>query len=148
MSLASNKKAHFEYELLETLECGIELLGHEVKSVRKGSATLDGARALIRGGELYVVGLHIPPYQPKNTDESYDPARTRRLLARTTQIAKMESSLHTKGLTLIPVSLYNKGTKIKVELAIARGKKKADKRESIKKRETDREIRRVSKERR
>lgn len=139
---ATNRKAHFDYDLLEKYETGIELIGTEVKSIRLGQATLEGARALIRGGEAYVVGMSIPPYQAGNTADDYDPLRTRRLLLSKREILSLEKQLATKGLTLIPISLYNKSSKIKVEIALARGKKKFDKRETIKKRDLDRDIRR------
>lgn len=142
---ATHRKARFDYEILETHEMGIELIGNEVKAIRKGMARLEGARALVRGNELFVVGLYIEPYQPKNAPESYVPDQTRKLLASKKEIIELEAQLKNKGLTLIPLSLYNKGRKIKIEIALVRGKKKFDKRETIKKRDTDREIRREHK---
>ncbi len=142
MSLIENKKAHFNYEVLETLEAGIELLGHEVKSLRNKQGSLEGARVIVRGGEAFLIGTTIPPYQPKNVDERYQPDRNRKLLLKKEEIARVASAEMKKGLTVVPLSMYNKNRKIKVSIGIVRGKKKHDKRESIKRRETDREIRR------
>jgi SsrA-binding protein len=142
MSLIENKKARFNYEILETLEVGIELLGHEVKSIREKLGSLEGARVIVRGGEAFMVGATIPPYQPKNTDASYVPDRNRKLLLAKKEIIQIADTESKKGLTIVPLSVYNKGKKIKVSIGIVRGKKKHDKRETIKKRETDRDIRR------
>ena len=141
-----NRKAHFNYEIVETFEAGIELLGFEVKSIRAGLGNLAGAHAIVRGGEVFIVGMHITPYQVANTPKDYDPERTRKLLLNKKEIAKLADADKAKGLTLIPMALYSKGRRIKVEIAIAKGKKLHDKRESIKKRDTDREIRRSLKE--
>lgn len=143
--LADNRKAFFDYEILETIPAGIELLGLEVKSLRKHSASLDGAHVGIRGGEAYLLQASIPPYQPANTPKDYDPLRSRKLLLTKKEIlilANMESG---KGLTIVPIRIYNKGKKVKVDIAVVRGKKKFDKRESIKKRESDRDIHRTLK---
>ncbi len=144
-TFTENRKARFNYEILETYEAGIELFGYEVKSIKAGRATLDGIHAIVRGGEVYIVGMDIPPYQPKNTPPFYDSKRTRRLLLNKKEIQELEKSGETKGLTLVPLSLYSKGARVKLSLAVARGKKKFDKRETIKKRDTDREIRREMK---
>ena len=143
MSMATyidNRKAHFNYEVEETFEAGIELAGFEVKSIKNGHGTINSAFVIVRGGEAYIMGMHIPPYQPNNTDPGYDPDRTRRLLLSKKEIKKLADKDSTKGLTLIPLSLYSKGRYIKVSIAVARGKRVYDKRETIKKRETDREI--------
>ncbi len=142
MALIQNKKAFFDYEILERYEAGIELLGHEVKSLRKGMGSLLGAHVLIRGGEAFVVNMQIPPYQTANTPKEYDELRPRKLLLAKKEIAEIQKTSEQKGLTIVPVSVYNKGRKLKMEVAVARGKKKHDKRESIKKRDTEREIRR------
>ena len=142
MTLAQNKKAFFNYEILEKLEAGIELQGFEVKSVKNGGAILDGSHVSVRGKEAFVLGLQISPYQPKNTPQDYDPIRARKLLLTKKEIDKLEKIESQKGLTIVPLSVYNKGRKLKIELGIARGKKKFDKRQSIKKRDTDREIKR------
>jgi SsrA-binding protein len=135
-----NKKAHFDYEILETYEAGIELFGFEVKSIRAGNAHLEGARVLIRGGEAFLVGASIPPYQQPNTPPSYEPDRTRKLLLHKKEIAYLAGKEHEKGLTMVPIKLYNKTRTIKLQFGVARGKKKADKRETIKKREVKRSI--------
>ena len=136
---------HFEYEILETLEAGIELLGLEVKSLRAHAANLEGAYVTIRGGEAYVVQMSIPPYQPANTPEDYEPLRLRRLMLTKKEIKKLADIESGKGLTIVPLRMYNKGRKFKVALAVVRGKKTFDKRQAIKKRETDRDIRRTLK---
>ncbi len=142
MSLIQNKKAYFNYEILEKIEAGIELLGFEVKSLKKGHGSLEGSHIVVRGNETFVVNMQIPPYQPANTPESYDPLRNRRLLLTKKEIEKLNEEENQKGLTIVPLSVYNKGRKLKIEIAIVRGKKKYDKRESIKKRDVEREIRR------
>lgn len=145
MTYAENKKAYFDYEILEKFEAGIVLSGAEVKSVRDGKVSIIGSQVIVRGGEAYIVGSTIQPYQPKNSPKDYDSAKTRKLLLSKTEIKKLEGKAGERGLTIVPISLYNKGTKIKLEIAVARGKKKYDKRETIKKRETEREIRRTFK---
>jgi len=134
-----NRKAHFNYKIEETLEAGIELFGFEVKSVKKGSANINSAFCIIRGGEAFIIGMHISPYQPKNNMVAYDPERTRRLLLSKKEIEYLADRDSVKGLTLVPISLYSKGRQIKVSIAVARGKKEFDKRETIKKRDLDRE---------
>jgi SsrA-binding protein len=141
-SYAENRKARFDYEILEKYECGIELLGTEVKSVRGGRMSLEGAFVIVRGGEAFLINSNIPPYQAKNAPADYDPLKNRKLLLTKKEILELEASGKNKSLTIVPISVYNKGRKIKVEIALAKGKKKFDKRESIKKRETDIEIRR------
>lgn len=142
--LVENKKARFDFEILEKYEAGISLSGAEVKSLREKRGNLEGARVLVRGGEAYVVNMDIPPYQPKN-QEGYDGSKARRLLLGRNEIAEISAKGDEKGLTIVPISVYDKGRFIKVEIAVARRKKNADKRESIKKRETEREIRRTLK---
>jgi SsrA-binding protein len=141
---AENRKARFDYEILEKYETGIELLGTEVKSVRSGRMSLEGAFVIVRGGEAYLINSNIPPYQAKNAPKDYDPLRNRRLLLTKKEISELAKSEKT-NLTIVPISVYNKGRKIKLEIALVKGKKKRDKRESIKKRDTDREIRRTLK---
>jgi SsrA-binding protein len=142
MPLIQNKKAYFDYEILEKIEAGIELLGFEVKSLKAGQGSLLGSYIAIRGAEAFILNMQIPPYQIANTPKEYDPLRTRRLLLTKEEIEKLTKTEVQKSLTIVPISVYNKGRKLKVEIAIVRGKKKFDKRESIKKRDTDREIRR------
>lgn len=143
--LIKNKKTSFNYEILEKLSAGIELFGFEVKALRNKQGSLDGAHITIRGGEAYLIGAYIPPYQPKNTPESYDPYRNRRLLLNKQEIANLANTEAKKGLTIVPLSVYNEGRNLKLDIASVRGKKKFDKRETIKKRDTDREIRRTLK---
>jgi SsrA-binding protein len=145
MSLVRHRKAKGDYEILDTFEAGVELLGYEVKSLKEGHATLEGAYASLTDGEAFLRGLHISPYQTNNTPPSHDPDRSRKLLLKKSEIRELSQKLSQKGLTLIPLSLYNKGRKIKVELALVRGKKKYDKRETIKKRDTERDLERTLK---
>jgi SsrA-binding protein len=142
MPLIQNKKAYFNYEILEKYEAGIELLGLEVKSLKKSQGSLEGSHVTVRGGEVFVTNMQIPPYQPANTPGDYDPLRNRRLLLTKKEIGALAGAENQKGLTIVPLSVYNKGRKLKLEIAIVRGKKKYDKRETIKKRDTEREIRR------
>ena len=142
MSLIRNKKAHLNYEFLETIEAGLELHGFEVKSLRAGSGNLEGARVVARGGEAYLTGATIPPYQAGNTPENYDSMRSRRLLLSHNEIARVASAEGAQGLTIIPISVYNKGRNLKLEIAIARGKKKFDKRQDLKKRDEKRRFKR------
>jgi SsrA-binding protein len=142
MALITHKRARFDYDILDTFEAGISLLGTEVKSLRGGQGKLDGAYVVIRGGEALLVGASIPAFQKKNVSPSYDPERPRTLLLTHKQIMELEQKSEKQGLTIVPISLYNKGRLLKLEIAIARGKKKTDKRQSIMKRETDRNIRR------
>ena len=146
MPYAENKKARFNYEILERYEAGIELLGTEVKSVRGGKMSLEGAFVIVRGGEVYLLGANIPAFQEKNSPKDYDPMRNRKLLLTKKEISGLSDKETNKGLTIVPLSVYNKNRKIKVEVAVAKGKKKFDKRETLKKRDTEREIRRVAKE--
>ncbi len=141
-NIIQNRKAHFNYELKDKYEAGLELFGHEVKSLRAGQGNLLGAHVIIRGGEAYIVGMDIPPYQPKNLRDEYDSMRTRRLLLKKSEIMELAKAGDTKGLTIVPVVLYSKGPRLKLEIAVARGKKEYDKRESIKKKDLDREAKR------
>jgi SsrA-binding protein len=142
MSLISNRKANFNYEILNKYTAGIELFGYEVKSIKKSQGSLEGAHITVRGNEAYVVGMFIPPYQVNNTPKEYDPNRTRRLLLSRKEILDLAKIEGTKGLTIVPLSVYNKGGLLKLELATARGKKKFDKRETLKKKDTERQTRR------
>ncbi len=135
-----NKKATFNFEVLEKLEAGVELFGFEVKSLRLGSASLDGSYVIIKGGEVFLKNAFIAPYQEKNTPESYDPRRLRKLLLRRSQISDLLEKKKGSSLTFIPLMWYNKKRKIKLEIAIARGKKKHDKRETIKRRDQERDV--------
>lgn len=143
---AENRKARFDYEILEKYEAGIELLGVEVKAVRSGHMSLDGSFVIVRGEEAYLINANIPPYQPNNAPKDYDPLRNRKLLLTKKEMGELTKS-EKINLTVVPLSVYNKGRKIKIAVALVKGKKKYDKRESIKKRETDRTIRREIKDR-
>ncbi len=145
MDLVKNKKAFFNYEILQEFEAGVELLGLEAKSIRAGQGNLEGAFVTVRGSEVFLIGSDIPAFQPKNAPPSYERTRNRKLLLTKQEIQKLSVESENKGLTIVPISFYNKGHKLKLRLAIAKGKKKFDKRQSIKKRDTDKEIRRTLK---
>ncbi len=143
---AENRKARFEYEMLDKYEAGIELSGMEAKSVREGKMSLDGSFVIVRGGEAFLINANITPFQPKNAGADYDPLRNRKLLLTRKEIMELASGEKDKSLTIVPLAVYNKGKKIKLGMAVVRGKKKRDKRETIKKRETERELRRTLKD--
>ena len=145
MSLIENRKVRMTYEIVDTYEAGIELLGYEVKAIRKGMGSLEGARVVVRGSEAFLTGATIAPYQPGNTPKSYVPERTRRLLLSKKELAELAGFEHQKGLTIVPISLYNKKRKLKVEIGVVRHKKKHDKRETLKKRDAKRDIDRTLK---
>ena len=141
-----NKKAGFNYELLDTFEAGISLSGSEVKSVRNNQGKLEGAHVVVRGNEAFLVGASIPAFQKANAPQDYDPEQTRKLLLSKKEIARLYSESEQKGLTIVPLELYNSGRFIKLKIAIARGKKKHDKRETIKARDTKRDLARELKQ--
>ncbi len=145
MALADNSKARFNYEIIKTFEAGIELFGFEVKAIKAGKGVLLGSHVIVRGGEAFLVGASIAPYQVGNTPDNYEPERVRKLLLTKKEIGELESADASKGLTMIALSVYNKGQRIKIEIGIARGKRKYDKRESIKKRDIERELGRTLK---
>src|SRR5437868_44531 len=128
---AENRKARFDYEILEKYEAGLELLGTEVKSVRGGLMSLEGSFVIVRGGEAFLINANIPPYQVKNSPKDYDPLRNRKILLTKKEIGELAGSEKSKNLTIVPLTVYNKGRKIKISIAHVRGKKKHDKRESI-----------------
>lgn len=140
-----NKKASFDFELLEKYEAGAVLLGTEVKSLRKGQGKLNGSHVVIRGGEAYLVGASISPYQKANAPDDYDPERVRKLLLSKKELLELFEESEKKGLTLVPIRWYNDGRHVKLEIAIARGKKKHDKRATLKERESKRDINRILK---
>lgn len=131
-----NKKARFDYEVIEAFEAGVVLTGAEAKSIKSGQANLMGARVIERGGRLFVVGMNVPKYKFA-TDPEYDPARIRELLLHKREIASILSKKEAGGLTLIPLSTYNKGDLIKMSIGLVRGKKKYEKRELVKKRDEE-----------
>ena len=140
-----NKKATFDFELLETFEAGVVLLGTEVKALRTGKASLNGAYVVIRGDEAWLLGASISPYQVANAPKKYDPERTRKLLLTKKQLDELKRYGEQPGLTIVAVKWYNEKRHIKLQIALARGKKKADKREKLKERDTKRDILRILK---
>lgn len=142
--VAQNRKAHFNYHFLETFEAGLVLTGSEVKSLRDGKASMGDAYAIVKQGEIFLLNCHISPYPPAAM-LNHDPLRTRKLLLKKAEIAKLIGKMQQKGLTLIPTKLYFKEGRAKAELALAQGKKLFDKRESIKKKESRRTISRAMK---
>jgi len=143
--LIEHKTARRDFEILEEFEAGLELFGTEVKSLRAGHGTLTGSHVIVRGGEVYLVGMQIPPWQVINAGKDYDPTRTRRLLLTKKEIASMSGLTFRKGATIIPLTIFTKGRKLKIAVAVAKGKKKFDKREDIKKREDRRSMDRALK---
>ncbi len=140
MEYIRNKKASFDYSFEKTIEAGIELLGTEVKSVKNKHGGLNGAYIQVFGGEVFLMGAHIPAFQEKNAPLGFDPYRNKKLLLKKKEIEEILKALSTKGLTVIPISLYNKGSIIKIQIAIAKGKKNFDKRETIKARDIERDL--------
>ncbi len=140
MNLIENKKAHLRFEVLKPFQAGIELTGAETKSLRNRQGSLEGARVLVRGGEAYIVGMSIPPYQVANTPAGYEPEATRRLLLNKAEIAEILDAESKKGLTVVPFEVYNNGRNLKLRIAIVRGKNKKDKREDLKRKDDEREI--------
>ena len=138
--LADNKKAFYDYEILEKFEAGIVLIGTEVKSIKDGRINLAGSYIVPKDGEFFMINANVPPYQPKNAPNDYDPLRSRKILITKKEIDYLLGKTKERGLTLLPLNVYNKRGKIKLEFGLAQGKKKFDKRETIKKRESEREI--------
>lgn len=143
--LAQNKKARHDYFIEDTLECGIALQGTEVKSIRNGQLNLKDSYAQVKNGELLLVGMHVSPYAQGNI-YNHDPFRTRKLLAHKREIIRLGREQQTEGMSLVPLSLYLKDGKVKVELAVAKGKKLYDKRHTIAARDAGREMERRMKE--
>jgi SsrA-binding protein len=139
--IATNRRARHDYHIEETYEAGISLMGSEVKTLRGGKASLQDAYALVRDGEVFLVGAHIPPY-PQASMQNHEPTRIRKLLLHKGEIRKLIGKTAEKGLTLIPLRLYFKGNKVKVELGLAKGKRHYDKRQTIAKRDAEREMKR------
>lgn len=137
--ISKNKKAWHDYHVEESIECGIVLVGTEVKSIRQGNVNLKDSYALVRDGEVFVIGMHISPYEKGNIFNK-DPFRRRKLLLNKHEIRKLKILTEKDGLSLIPLSLYFKDSKVKLELAVAKGKKQYDKRASIAERDTKRDI--------
>lgn len=141
-ALAENRKAYFNYEILEKFEAGMVLLGQEVKSIKLGRMQIAGSYVVPKGKELWLVGATVPPYQPKNVPQDYNPQRPRKLLLRAEEIKYLIGKAQQKGLTLMPLRVYPKQGRVKLEFGVARGRKKAGKKELLKKRALEREIQR------
>lgn len=133
--LATNKRAIYDYEILEKIEGGLVLAGYEVRSIKNGHMSLKSAYVTIKNGELFLTNANISPYQPANTPENYNPTGPRKVLAHKRQIKSLIGKISQRGLTLVPLRVYSKNRFIKLEFALGKGKKKIDKRENIKKRE-------------
>ena len=146
-SIAENRKAYHDYHLLETFEAGIALLGTEVKAIREGGANLRDSFARIEGGEVWIYNVHIRAYSNRGYRD-HEPTRKRKLLLHRSEIRKLIGKTVEKGMTLVPVRMYLKNGRVKVAISLAKGKKTHDKRETIKRRETERETRAAAKERR
>lgn len=141
MKLVESKKLHLTYTISKSYEAGLELFGFEVKALRNKQGSLEGAKVLIRGGEAFLVGVYIPPYQAANTSKSYDPYRTRKLLLKKSEVLELYNLEQSKTLTLHPNSLYSTHNLIKCEVAVCKKKDTKDKREDIKKNIARRELR-------
>ena len=144
----SNRRATHDYFITAKLECGVALVGSEVKSLRDGKAQLQDAYARIENGELYLYGAHIDPYEKAALAYNHDPRRPRKLLAHRREIKKLAGETSVKGTTLVPLAIYFKGGRAKVEIGVGRGKQQHDKRDAIRKKEMDREVRRAMSQRR
>ncbi len=145
--LAKNKKAYNEYHIMETLEAGIVLIGQEVKSIRTGKANMLGSFVVFKGEQPQLINTKIPAYQPKNAPPNYNEAGTRNLLLTKKEIKRLLGKSKQKSLTIVPLRMYTKKSKIKVEIAVVEKKSKKDKREIIKKRDAEKDIRRELKTR-
>ena len=141
--LAENRKAHHDYQILETHEPGLVLNGHELKAIRQGKLKLAGSFVSFRGDELFLLGATIPPYQPKNAPLNYDPNRARKLLLKKEELRSLYGRVKQEGLTFVPLKVYTSNAKLKLAFGIARGKKKGDKRELLRKREVQRAMERA-----
>ncbi|AIE73826.1 MULTISPECIES: SsrA-binding protein SmpB [unclassified Synechocystis] len=143
--VSDNRQARFLYEILETYEAGIELQGTEVKSIRAGKVNLRDGFALLRDGEVWLMNVHISPYDKSSQFFNHDPRRTRRLLMHNWEIRKLIGQVEQKGLTLVPLKMYFKGSWVKIALGLGKGKKLHDKRETLKRRQDDRDMARAMK---
>lgn len=143
--LLENKRAYFDYEILEKFEAGLVLRGWEVKSLKNKRGNLAGGRVLMRGGEAFLVGIDILPYQPNNIPQEAEAQRTIKLLLQKKEINYLFGKSEQKGLTIVPLKVYTKSGKIKIEIGLVKGKKKFEKREKIKEREDKRKMERLMK---
>lgn len=139
---AENRKAHFDYEVLDKYEAGLVLQGQEVKSIKGGHMNLNGSYVVFVHGQAVLIGAKVPPYQPKNTPEDYNPEQSRKLLLNKKEIDYLYGKSQEKGFALIPLKVYEKSGRIKLEFGLAKGKKKYDKKEKIKERDVERQTRR------
>ncbi len=139
---SENKKAGFDYEILEKYEAGLVLQGQEVKSIRGGHMALSGAYVVIRDGQAFIIGTKVPAYQPKNAPAGYHPEQNRKLLLNKKEINYLMGKVNERGFSLIPLKVYDQHGRIKLEFGLAKGKKKFDKKEKIKNRDVQRDIRR------
>ncbi len=142
-TFADNRRARHDYEILETFQGGLALNGQEVKSIKGGRINLAGSYVSLKGQELFLVGANVPPYQPANAPADYNPDRARKLLLRATEIKYLIGKVRERGLTLVPLKVYSTKSKIKLEFGLVKSKKKQDKREALKKRDAEREMRRA-----
>ncbi|MEK7115850.1 MAG: SsrA-binding protein SmpB [Patescibacteria group bacterium] len=143
MTFAENRKARYDYEILETFEGGLALSGQEVKSIREGGAKIDGAYLTVSRGELWLLGGHIKRYSRASPDPSYDPAAGRKILIHAKELTYVAGKTQEKGLTLVPLSVYSRGRRIKLSFGLCRGRKTHDIRERLKARDLDRTVRRA-----
>ena len=146
-TLLENKKVRLRFNILEAYSAGMELFGHEVKALRSKQGSLEGSRVVVRAGEAFLVGATIPPYQGANTPDTYEADRTRKLLLNKKEIVQLLDAESKKGLTVVPIEVYNNGRNLKLRLAIVSGKNKADRREDMKKATDVREAQREAKKR-
>lgn len=145
MKPIENKKALFQYQILERFKAGIGLIGQEVKSIKNGRINLQGSFIIIKDEEVFLIGVNIPPYQPKNAPKDYNSQRIRKLLLKKSEIKHLIGRTKQKGLTMVPLKVYTEKNKIKLEFGIVKTKKKFDKRELIKKREFERQRQKILK---
>ncbi|MCH7552287.1 SsrA-binding protein SmpB [Patescibacteria group bacterium] len=143
---ADNRKARFNYEILEKFQAGLVLNGQEVKSIKSGRIQLAGSYVVARGEELFLVGATIPPYQPNNAPRDYNPERSKKLLLNKKEITYLLGKVKERGLTLVPLRVYSMKAKIKLEFGLGKGKREFDKREKIKKRDAGRDMERALKQ--
>jgi SsrA-binding protein len=146
MNLIENNRVRLDYDILEEFEAGLVLFGYEARSLRDKRGSLKGARVVVRGGEAYLVGASIPAWQPANAPKSYDPERPRKLLLSKKELIIVADAEGAAGLTIVPIVVYNKGRYQKIRIAVARGKKKYDKREDLKKKDDARRNQRIARD--
>lgn len=143
MKTVYNKRVRYDYELLDKFEAGLVLLGTEVKSVKAGNFSLKGAFVTIHDEEVYLTNATVPPWQVKNAPSDYDPTRSRKLLLKKAEVKQLIGAKQAQGLTIVPVRVYTKGPKVKIEIALAKGKRKVDKKKEKKEKDIQRDVERV-----